>query len=153
VAQELCRVLTTWSCHVSVFDNRAEWLERLPSSANLDRKLCANMADEVPGLPVGTLLLSLTQGHAVDVPVLLAAFKRAADFPLIGVIGSDVKALKIKKELLSHGADPEVVARLVCPLGLPIGDNTPAEIAISICAQLLAVRDKVSFKVESGFYD
>ncbi len=153
VAQELCRVLATWSCHVSVFDPRAEWLERLPSSANIDKKLSAQMGSEVANLPSGSYLLSLTQGHGFDVPVLSAAFKRFTDFSFIGVIGSDVKAKKIKAELLALGANPDLLQKLVCPLGLPIGNNTPNEIAISICAQLLAVRDQSSFRIERGLYD
>lgn len=150
VAQELCRVLTTWSCQVSVFDTRAEWLERLPSSDNIDKKLCVNMSEEVAALPAGTFLLTITHGHDADLPILVAAFKRASDFSFIGVIGSTIKANKIKISLLEAGAAKEQVNKLVCPMGLPIGNSTPSEIAISIGAQLLAVRDAKNFSVAGG---
>ncbi len=61
--------------------------------------------------------------------------------PFIGVIGSDSKAVILKKELLALGIDTQVIEQIHCPIGLPLGKDTPAEIAISICAQLLQVRE------------
>jgi xanthine dehydrogenase accessory factor len=150
VSQELCRVLSNWSGHISVFDDRADWLERLPASSNLQRKLSTDLGAEVASLPAGTFLLSLTKGHSADVPVLFEALKRAENFPFIGVIGSDVKAVRIKSELIKLGSTKENVEKLICPVGLPIGDNTPTEIAISIAAQLLAARDQNSFSIQKG---
>lgn len=147
VAQELCRVLSTWSCTLRVFDTREEWLHRLPEAPHIIVKRVETLADEVASLPEGTLLLSMTQGHAVDLPVLKAALEAGEKFPFIGVIGSDVKGAKIRKELREAGVNGD---RLVCPLGLPIGDNSPPEIAISVAAQLLAVRDELSFSISRG---
>ncbi len=147
IAQELCRVLQTWSCQVSIFDTREEWLERLPSSANMTKKLSSNMADEVEALPAGTFLLSMTQGHSTDLPILKAAFGRSPTLALIGVIGSDVKAAKIKKELSELGVSAELLSLLSCPLGLPIGNNTPPEIAVSVCGELLARREGKKFSL------
>lgn len=144
ISQELCRVLQTWSCHVSVFDTRVEWLERLPSAANINKKLCENLSHEVDTLLVNTYLLSMTQGHATDLPILKAALERSSSLAMIGVIGSEIKAKKIKAELIELGLMDSVVQQLICPLGLPIGNNSPPEIAVSICAQLLAIRDGVS---------
>ncbi len=150
VAQELCRVLSTWSCQMSVFDTRAEWLEKLPASPNLERYLCEDMSAKVPDLPSGGFLLCMTQGHASDVPILSTALKHPERFAMIGVIGSAVKAAKIKLELTKLGLPASAVAKLVSPIGLPIGDNTPSEIAVSVAAQLLAIRDRKSFSVEDG---
>ena len=61
--------------------------------------------------------------------------------PFIGVIGSDSKAATLKKELLALGLNPQVVDQIHCPIGLPFGNYTPAEIAVSISAQLLQVRE------------
>lgn len=153
VAQELLRVMTTWSCHIQVFDTRPEWLELLPTSHTIDKKCSRDLVSEVTNLPEDCFLFSITQGHAVDVPILAAALKREKPFRAVGVIGSEVKAKKIRAELLALGLSEERVRELICPLGLPLGANTPAEIAISIAAQLLALRDQVSFKVERGNYD
>lgn len=150
ISQELCRVLQGWSCRVSVFDTRAEWLERLPKGGNIVAKLSQSLEAEVASLPAGTYLLSMTQGHDSDLPVLRKAFADPGRFPLLGVIGSQVKAVRLRRELVEGGIQPAEVERLACPLGLPLGNNTPAEIAISICAQLLALRDKASFSLEAG---
>lgn len=140
VSQELCRVMSTWSCQLRVFDTREEWLERLPSSANIQKKWCEKMSEEVIGLPPQTYLISMTQGHASDVPILEQALKDYKKFAFLGVIGSALKGKKIKKELSELGVASEAIERLQCPLGLPIGNNTPPEISISIAAQILSLR-------------
>ena len=142
VAQELCRVMQTWSCVVRVFDNRQEWLERLPTSFNIITKHSETIANEVATLPKGSFLLSMTQGHAFDVPVLKEALKNHDHFAFLGVIGSDIKGNKIRKELREAGISEQAIERLQCPVGLPIGDNTPPEISISIAAQLISLRPK-----------
>jgi len=152
VSQELCRVLRTWTCQVSVFDTRREWLERLPKSPNIEPRLSADLAGEVRALPKSSFVLSLTQGHAVDVPVLREALLRVDELSFVGVIGSKQKAARIKKDLREMGIPPAALARLTCPVGLDIGNNTPPEIAISIASQLLALRDgaEVQVKRRSG---
>jgi xanthine dehydrogenase accessory factor len=142
VSQELCRLMQTWACQVLVFDTREEWINKLPSSSNIQKKVSTNPSIEVTSLPKGTFLLSMTQGHAFDVPVLAEAFKNHEHFAYIGVIGSKVKAQKIKKELQDLEISPGSIDRLVCPIGLDIGDNTPAEISISIAAQLISLKPK-----------
>jgi xanthine dehydrogenase accessory factor len=139
-AQELCRVMQTWSCSVQVFDHRQEWIDRLPKSINIKAKCIPNPADEVSSLPDGTFLLSMTQGHAFDVPILTQALKQHERFAFLGVIGSRIKGDKIRKELRDAGVPDLGIERLVCPVGLPIGDNTPPEISISIAAQLIGLR-------------
>lgn len=143
VAQELCRVLSTWSCRVKVFDPRPEWIARLPQSPNITAFCSSKSGQDVEQLSPGTFVLSLTQGHATDVPVLEAALRKIDHFPYIGAIGSAVKAGKIKLELQTLGIAPERLEKLHCPIGLPLGDNTPPEIAISIAAQLLTERDRL----------
>jgi len=140
VAQELCRVMQTWPCRIKIFDTRPEWLEKLPQAVNIEKKLSSNLAAEVASLPKNTYLLSLTQGHATDLPVLTEALNRHEDFAFLGVIGSHVKAGKIKMELRIAGVSDLAIERLVCPVGLPIGNNTPPEISISIAAQLISLR-------------
>jgi xanthine dehydrogenase accessory factor len=63
------------------------------------------------------------------------------------VIGSDIKGMKIRKELQARGVSDLAIERLRCPVGMPFGDNTPPEISISIAAQLISLRPReVSFK-------
>lgn len=143
VSQELCRIMQTWSCQVQVFDNRKEWIDKLPTAFNIKKVHTDTMSSHVDSLPDGTFLMSLTQGHAADVPVLENALKQHHRFAFLGVIGSKMKGEKIRSELRQLGISEEALQRLHCPIGLDFGDNTPPEIAVSIAAQLLTYKTKL----------
>ncbi|MDK2972058.1 MAG: xanthine dehydrogenase accessory factor [Candidatus Sumerlaeota bacterium] len=142
VCQALTRLLLTLPCRITVFDSRAEWLDRLPQAATLRRVEEANMASRVAELPANTFVLSMTMGHKLDRPILEEIFRSGRVFPYLGVIGSKSKAAVLRRELLDAGIPEEQVRSFHCPVGLPLGTNHPAEIAVSIAAQLLQVRDE-----------
>ena len=81
-------------------------------------------------------------GHSHDVPILSEIARLAPDCPYVGVIGSEVKGIKIKKELQDLGISKIFIDKLRVPMGLPLGTNHPYEIAISIAAELIKVRDQ-----------
>lgn len=138
VAQALTRLLVTLPCQVTCIDPRADWLGRLPDGV---RTVAApDPSDEVAKLPEDAYVLCMTRGHASDLPVLQRAFELGRRFPYLGVIGSDAKAAVLRKELTAAGVPSEQQV-FHCPIGLPIGSNHPSEIAVSIAAQLLSVRD------------
>ena len=140
VAQALVRTLLTLDCNIYCIDSRAKWIEKLPKHVSLKAICREDMASEVATLPENCSIVSMTQGHSTDVPVLKEVFS-VDKFAFVGVIGSAVKAARIRKELLELNVPSEKLDRLRCPVGLDIGNNTPAEIAISIAAQLLSVRE------------
>jgi xanthine dehydrogenase accessory factor len=141
VAQALVRVLSTLECSLRVVDSRPEWIERLPRRANLKSWVEPSLPSVVEALPAGAFVVVMTQGHATDLPVLRAvlAWGRAR---YVGVMGSAVKAARIRRELLEGGASAEAVASVRCPIGLALGKNTPSEIAVSVAAELLMARDR-----------
>jgi xanthine dehydrogenase accessory factor len=149
IVQALVPVLQTLDASVVCFDSRSEWLEKLPRHPRFAARLMENPAEAVKELPERAFVLSITQGHGTDVPVLIEAFRRGC-FPFVGCIGSDVKARKLRGELEAAGISREEVGELRCPLGLPIGGNEPAEIAISIVAQLLMEREEGRGGIEAG---
>jgi xanthine dehydrogenase accessory factor len=63
-------------------------------------------------------------------------------FPYIGVIGSDAKAVVLRRELVAAGVGVRRAKAFHCPVGLDFGSNHPAEIALSIAAQLVQERDR-----------
>ena len=83
----------------------------------------------------------MTQGHSTDLPILQLALEKH-QFPFLGAIGSQAKAMRMKRELTNLGVPEARAEQFICPLGEKIGNNSPAEIAISITAQLLKVRDE-----------
>jgi len=145
IAQALVPLLGTLDCHVTCVDPREDWLDRLPPvSSRLSKRVAPDMPALVgtAQLPSSAFYVLMTQGHAFDLPILT---KILGGFlpPYVGVIGSKVKALKIRNELKAAGIAPERIEALKCPMGLALGANDPSEIAISIAAQLLAERARV----------
>ncbi|MDA0974796.1 MAG: xanthine dehydrogenase accessory protein XdhC [Planctomycetota bacterium] len=140
VAQATVSLLSTFHCNLVCIDPRPEWLGRLPTHGNLRTRLAPEPAEEVDALPPGAYVLCMTQGHATDLPIVRRLLQRGtAGF--IGVIGSEPKARTLRSTLRSEGVSEAALSTIRCPLGLPIGSNMPAEIAVSIAAQLLQVRD------------
>jgi xanthine dehydrogenase accessory factor len=92
----------------------------------------------LPVADVGTRYVVVsTQGRG-DEAALQAAFSIEADY--VAFVGSRKKAEALKGALIERGVSPEVLARLRAPAGLDLGAITPDEIAISIIAEIIAVR-------------
>jgi xanthine dehydrogenase accessory factor len=140
-SQALTRLLLTMRCQLTVIDPRAEWLGKLPTDPKLKAILAEKpMASYVAGLPARAFVLLMTMGHASDQPILVEILK-TKEFAYLGVIGSEAKAQALRRGVLAAGLPEEALGRFLCPMGLPIGNNDPAEIALSIAAQLLERRD------------
>lgn len=140
VAQSVVRLLATLDARVRVIDPRPEWIERVIAAPNVRAERAEDPSASVPSLPERAYVIVMTQGHATDLPVLKAVFAWGR-YAYVGVMGSAVKAGKIRRELEASGVDPALVRALRCPIGLPFGANTPAEIAVSVVAEVLSVRD------------
>lgn len=138
-ASALIEILAKLDCKVTCIDPRAEWLERLPASSHLTKKLVTDMPAEVAGIPDGSFVLLMTMGHTTDKPILIEIL-RTRTFPYLGVIGSNAKAKRLRKDVLDAGLSEELTRAFFCPVGLELGSNHPQEIAISIAAQMLQIR-------------
>ena len=106
-----------------------------PAFAEADRRI------EGFALPVGEVasryVVVATQGRG-DEAALLAALAVDADY--VAFVGSRKKAESLKASLVERGASSERLAHLKAPAGLDLGAITPDEIAISILAEIVAVR-------------
>ncbi len=80
----------------------------------------------------------MTRGHRCDYQVLTQVLKSPAAY--IGVMGSRNKIEQTKQKLLADGFSPEEIDRIHWPIGLPIKAQTPAEIAVSVAAQMICIR-------------
>jgi xanthine dehydrogenase accessory factor len=142
IGQALIPVLVPLPARITVVDSRSEWLDRLPRSNNLRVIHSESPEGVVPSLPDNTFVLVMTMGHATDRPILRRALTER-NFPFIGVIGSDAKAKILRRELIADGVSAKQASKFHCPVGLDFGSNHPHEIALSIAAQLLSVRDRL----------
>ncbi len=155
VAQALVRTLLNLQVRIVCIDYRKEWLDRLPENPKLKKIWVQEGVQSVPSV-VASLsdkdyFVSMTQGHATDLPVLTEIFMQYPQVSYIGVLGSDIKAKKIRLDLQTalseRGLTAEQIqqrlSQLHCPIGLPFGNNSPQEISISIVAELLQSRDQL----------
>jgi xanthine dehydrogenase accessory factor len=124
---------------VTVLDDRAEFAsaERFPSAR---RVVTPSYAEAFGTLRVGAgaYVVIVTRGHVHDAEVLAQALRTPARY--IGMIGSRRKRDAIYARLRGEGATDADLARVRCPVGLPIGAETPEEIAVSIVAELIQAR-------------
>jgi len=145
VAQSLLPILAPLSAHIRVVDTRAEWLEKM--TVHLPRAELIHVQayeDAVEKIENQAFVMVMTMGHKTDFPVLKKLLLRQdVAVSYVGVLGSLVKAKLLKKELLDAGVDSDRVESLRCPMGLPIGSNDPAEMAISLAAEVLQQRDQI----------
>lgn len=140
VSQALVPVLSTMACRIEVIDTRPDWLDRLVKKDNVTTHLVRSAEEGVAWVEPGSFVLSITQGHSSDRPVLRDVLRKFPAIPFLGVIGSASKRAVLMRELREDGISEELLGKIVCPVGMPIGGNDPAEIAISIAAQLLERR-------------
>ncbi len=138
VSQALTRTLSNLNCQITCIDDREEWVAKL----SIKGRVHPNPSELVKELDPNSFFLCMTQGHAKDTPILAAISQYAPDCPYVGVIGSKAKGAIIKRELKQMGIDAAFIEKLRVPVGVPAGKNDPYEISISICAELLQVRDQ-----------
>ncbi len=141
VAQTLIRLLVQLNCHVTCIDSRADWIEKLPVHPKLKTWCVDTPSDTVALQPENTFFVLMSRGHATDLPVL-AEILKSREAPYVGVIGSAQKAAVLRRELKNVGVTADKILSFFCPIGLPLGNNTPAEIAISVVGQLIMKRDE-----------
>jgi xanthine dehydrogenase accessory factor len=142
VAQALIPLLLKLNCQITCIDSRNDWIEKLPASPRLCKRCLPDPKSVLPELASNTFFVLMSKGHATDLPVL-AEVLRSRTAPYVGVIGSAQKASVLRRDLMQLGIGEDRIDSFHCPIGLPLGNNTPAEIAISVAAQLIQVRDQL----------
>ena len=83
----------------------------------------------------------VTPGHVQDKDVLKAVLHKKVKY--IGMMGSESKVRTLYKELTAEGINPNFLSRIHSPIGLKIKSETPEEIAISIAAEIIGVKNLV----------
>jgi xanthine dehydrogenase accessory factor len=143
-AIELTAMLARLDCSVICVDHRSEWLDKIAQTPRVKKVLVSDYVEYVDKILPLSFVLLMTMGHSSDKPILLEILKRFSlglkAYPYLGVIGSKAKAHRLHQDILEAGLADDFP--FFCPIGLPIGSNDPAEIAVSIAAQLIAEREK-----------
>lgn len=139
VGAALAPVLASVDFRVTVFDNRPAFSDnaRLPGAERVILGDYHNIFDQIE-LTKDDYAVIMTPGHQADYDVLAQVLRTDAAY--IGCIGSKKKAAHTNEQLLAQGLSENDLARIHSPIGLDILAETPAEIAVSIAAELIRVR-------------
>ena len=125
---------------VSVVDDRPAFASftRFPEAREV---LCDSFESALPRLNIGAgdFVCVLTRGHRDDV-TCVKHLLGGNEPRYLGMIGSKRRVKGLFEMLAEEGYDRERIGRIHAPIGLSIGAVTPAEIAVSICAELIAAR-------------
>jgi xanthine dehydrogenase accessory factor len=138
VSMAVARAAASAGFGVGVVDDREAFanLERFPMAQEVFTSYEDAFAKIQPN--ASSYLVIVTRGHKEDMRVLAWAVRTAARY--IGMIGSKRKVLSVYKALELEGYRTEEMERVYAPMGIEIGALSPEEIAVSIVAELIAVR-------------
>lgn len=139
ISKAISKIATIAGFGTIIIDNRAQFAsrDRFPEADELH----ADEYEEVfPKLTVNSTsyIVIVTRGHRDDMRVLRWAVTTQPRY--IAMIGSRRKTIAVVKELERQGLPREAFERLFAPMGLEIGAITPEEIAVSVVAEMIAVR-------------
>lgn len=142
VALSTAQVAVSAGFGIIVLDDRPEFADsrRFPQAELV--RVAPDFVDCFAGLALNerSYIIIVTRGHVHDGVVLEQALATRAGY--IGMIGSRRKRDAIYESLRGKGVGEQQLARVHCPIGLPIGAETPEEIAVSIVAECIAHRRK-----------
>jgi xanthine dehydrogenase accessory factor len=139
VAFHLARLAAEVGFLIHVVDDREKFAnaERFPAAAEI-------IVEDIPSwiarvsLPAHAYAVIVTRGHTNDLDALRALAPRELRY--LGLIGSRAKVARIYDALTEERMPADTLTRVHAPIGLDIGAVTPQEIAVSILAELIAVK-------------
>lgn len=143
IGQGLCPLAQKMGFQVSVFDQRRELLEApcFTQCEKFDEDLTPF---SFAAFPFGkeAFVVVTTHDHALDQHIIEQTLHH--EFKYLALVGSQRKAIMTKKRLAAKGIESALQEKIICPAGLSINAQTPAEIAIAIVAQMIQVRNSSS---------
>lgn len=134
--------------HVTVIEDRLSFANKAKESG-ADEVICDSFTSALQQVDgsFSTYFVIVTRGHRHDLTCAKEVISKKHAY--IGMIGSHSRALRMKEELLEycqkHHIDKQVLNHIYSPIGLPIGANTPEEIAVSIFAEIITIKNKLDF--------
>lgn len=141
LAKELVPVLTHLRFSCIVMDDRADLLNA-DAFGEARERICTEYSciGEKIKVTDKDYIVIVTRGHTYDTEAEAFALNTKAKY--IGVVGSKKKTAHVNSELIKRGFSMDDIRRVHAPIGIPIGSETPAEIAISIAAEMISIRNQ-----------
>ncbi|MBP0014922.1 MAG: XdhC family protein [Roseofilum sp. SBFL] len=141
VGEKLAQVTTLLGFQVVIQDDRPQWAnpERFPSALAICTDSITPLLDQWP-YHHPLYIAMVTRGYDYDLEALRSLLQNNLPYRYIGMIGSVKRVNKVRKALADYSIPLDKLNRIYAPIGLDIGALTPAEIAISIGAELVLVQ-------------
>lgn len=139
VGQALCQVLVDTPFRVRLVEERAEWRDapEVPGGVVRETAGWEEVLSETRWNAESSYVAVMTHRHDLDEEIVAAFLATPTRY--LGLIGSVTKWARFRHRLAGRGHSEEQLARVVCPIGLPLGGKSPREVAISVAAQLLGI--------------
>ncbi len=137
-AQAIAQLASNCGWQVVVLDDRSEMRREFPAGVRLIENVSPPEFISRRNWADGDALVLVSRNYLIDREALGAAV-RCGGMGYLGMIGSQRKVLRVFDELLAEGVDEKQLGKVHAPLGLDIGADSPAEIAVSVLAEIYAV--------------
>ncbi|MFK7832035.1 MAG: xanthine dehydrogenase accessory protein XdhC [Winogradskyella sp.] len=141
IGQEIANLLIGTPFKVNLIDSRTDWFSEKELDPSINpcevSEIDFKTFRDVVKWGKSCYVLVLTHNHAIDFDIIAMALQNETKF--LGLIGSKTKKARFNNMLIKEMKIEDGMKNVVCPIGLPIGGDTPKEIAISVVAQLLQV--------------
>lgn len=141
-ALALSQLMRTMDFYIHLFDERAG-LNTMEENIFVHEKTCVDDYAQLAGMIIGgknCYTVIMTVGYRTDAAALKALSGK--EFSYLGMLGSKTKVGKMLQDLRAEGLSQALLDQIHAPIGLPIKSQTPEEIAVSIAAEVIAVKNK-----------
>lgn len=137
VGQALCQVLQGTPFEVELIEERPEWIQasELPATVRRHAEPWDTFVGQARWDASRTYVAVMTHRHDLDQEIVADLVRRPTRY--LGLIGSKAKWHRFQQRLLARGYTEAELAKVQCPMGIPIGGKSPKEVAISMAAELL----------------
>jgi len=141
----LSQLMSSMDFYIRVYDTRAQlptFLQNEYAHEKITLAVYQDLADKVPSGPHHHYVVVMTLGYRTDDTAVRALLHK--DFRYLGLLGSKTKNAQLLSTYATEGIDTAWLSRIHSPIGLPIHSQTPAEIAVSIAAEIIQVKNSRS---------
>ena len=142
VSMPIIRMGKMLGFHVTVLEDRPLYADHA-REAGADTVICDAFTTALELVKGGldAYFIVVTRGHRYDLECLRSILYQESAY--VGMMGSRVRSGEVRKTLIAEGFSKEIVERLHSPIGHPIGGETPEEIAVSVMAEIVQVREQI----------
>jgi xanthine dehydrogenase accessory factor len=143
ISRSLSRIASLAGFATVIVDDRESFAsrDRFPEAEEVHAAAYEEVFPKL-GIHESSFVIIVTRGHKDDLRVLRLAAPAPARY--VAMIGSRRKVIEIVRELEKEGVPASALERIHAPMGLDIGAVTPEEIAVSVVAEMIAVRRNAS---------